>query len=89
MTRTKKAGTTGRFGARYGSTLRKRIKNIEERMKIPHKCPQCQTKAVRRLSIGVWQCKKCFFKFAGGAYVPTTMEGKKATRNVKRLKELV
>ncbi|MHA1145892.1 MAG: 50S ribosomal protein L37ae [Candidatus Helarchaeota archaeon] len=89
MPRTKKVGSTGRFGPRYGSTVRKRVAKIEEKMKQPHRCPQCQTPSVRRVSVGVWQCKKCSYKFAGGAYIPVTMEGKKATRNVKRLKDLM
>ena len=89
MGRTKKVGTSGRFGARYGSTLRKRVAKLEQKMKQPHKCPQCQMPAVKRISVGVWQCRKCSYKFAGGAYVPITMEGKKATRNVNRLKELI
>ena len=82
--RTKKAGITGRFGARYGSTVRKRVKRIEERMKQSHKCPSCQTKAVRRVSAGIWQCRKCDYKFTGGAYIPETSEGKKSARTTKR-----
>ncbi|MHA1130233.1 MAG: 50S ribosomal protein L37ae [Candidatus Helarchaeota archaeon] len=82
--RTKKVGITGRFGARYGSTVRKRIKRIEERMKQLHKCPQCQTRAVRRVSVGVWQCRKCDYKFTGGAYIPETSEGKKVGRTIKQ-----
>ncbi len=82
--RTKKVGITGRFGARYGSTIRKRVRKIEERMKQPHKCPQCRTKAVRRISVGIWKCRKCDYTFSGGAYVPETSEGKKIARITKR-----
>ena len=52
MARTKKAGISGRFGPRYGSTLRKRVKKIEEKMKERHKCPQCELKTVHRVSTG-------------------------------------
>jgi large subunit ribosomal protein L37Ae len=83
--RTKKVGITGRFGPRYGTTVRKRVKKIEERMKQPTKCPQCQTKAVKRVAVGIWTCRKCNFKFSGGAYVPETAEGKKLTRITRRL----
>ena len=88
MPRTKKAGITGRFGPRYGSTLRKRVKKIEENMKKKQKCPSCESMAVYRVSVGIWECKKCSFKFTGGAWLPVTSEGKKATRNVKRLKTM-
>ncbi|NVM27635.1 MAG: 50S ribosomal protein L37ae [Candidatus Helarchaeota archaeon] len=83
--RTKKVGITGRYGARYGSTIRKRVKKIEERMKQPHGCPQCRTKAVRRVSVGIWKCKKCNYTFSGGAYIPQTSEGKKTARVTKRI----
>lgn len=82
---TKKVGITGRFGARYGSTVRKRVRKVEERMKQPHKCPRCLTKAVHRLAVGIWQCRKCNLKFSGGAYMPETAEGRKATRGTKRI----
>ncbi|MFX1343279.1 MAG: 50S ribosomal protein L37ae [Promethearchaeota archaeon] len=72
MGRTKKAGRAGRFGARYGVTLRQRVAKIEANMKILHKCPSCQTKAVRRLSTGIWACRKCGHTYTGGAYVPAT-----------------
>ncbi|MFX1565820.1 MAG: 50S ribosomal protein L37ae [Promethearchaeota archaeon] len=72
MGRTKKAGTAGRFGARYGVTLRQRVAKIESNMKIKHKCPSCQTKAVHRVSTGIWRCRKCGHTFTGGAYIPAT-----------------
>jgi large subunit ribosomal protein L37Ae len=72
MGRTKKVGTAGRFGARYGVTLRQRVAEIETNMKAFHKCPSCQTKAVRRVSTGIWSCRKCGHTFTGGAYSPTT-----------------
>lgn len=72
MGRTKKAGRAGRFGARYGVTLRQRVAKIEANMKVLHKCPSCQTKAVRRVSTGIWSCRKCGHTFTGGAYIPAT-----------------
>ena len=68
MGRTKKVGSAGRFGVRYGRTTRKKIADIEALYKGKHKCNNCNKLAVRRLSFGVWECSKCNIKFAGKAY---------------------
>jgi len=71
MGRTKKVGIAGKFGARYGYTLRMRYKNIMEKKLAPHKCPRCGFVGyIKRLSVGIWFCKKCEYKFAGAAYTP-------------------
>jgi len=73
MGRTKVVGIAGRYGARYGSTLRKKVRDILEKRYSPHTCPFCGHKGrVVRLSTGIWTCKKCGAKWAGGAYVPKT-----------------
>ena len=77
MGRTKVAGSAGRYKARYGSTLRKKIALIESRMRAPHRCPRCLTsRKLRRISIGIWTCRKCGYTFTGGAWVPRTQVGK-------------
>lgn len=86
MGRTKKAGRAGRFGARYGVTIRQRVAKIEANMKILHKCPSCQTKAVRRLSTGIWTCRKCGHTYTGGAYVPAT-DAQKILRSFRERSE--
>ncbi|MEK6841174.1 MAG: 50S ribosomal protein L37ae [Nanoarchaeota archaeon] len=65
---TKKVGTTGRFGARYGRRLRQKVAEIEKKLKQWHKCPYCNKKRVRRLAAGIWFCKSCKSKFTGKAY---------------------
>ena len=82
MARTKKVGSTGRFGARYGAKLRRRILDIEKRQHAPHRCPACATRALKRQAAGLWKCKKCDLVFAGGAYVPYTDAGKAAKRAI-------
>ena len=81
MGRTKKVGIAGRFGPRYGSTVRKKYKRVMERLHAPHKCPNCGSYKVRRLSVGIWYCRKCGFKFAGGAYEPKTRLVKTITKS--------
>ncbi|MCK4952444.1 50S ribosomal protein L37ae [Candidatus Bathyarchaeota archaeon] len=80
MGRVKKVGSTRGFGARYGSTVRKRYIKIISEMREAHKCPQCNSKSVRRESVGIWKCKKCNFTFTGGAYTPVTKLGVVAKR---------
>ena len=66
----KKLGSAGRFGARYGFGLKKRILKVESIQKKTHKCPYCLKKSVKRLATGIWYCTKCKSKFAAKAYSP-------------------
>ncbi|MBR6203987.1 MAG: 50S ribosomal protein L37ae [Candidatus Methanomethylophilaceae archaeon] len=70
--RTVKVGSAGRFGARYGVIVRNRIKTIEAQQKKRHECPVCHHDSVRRVSSGIWFCKRCETKFAAEAYSPVT-----------------
>jgi len=69
---TKKAGTSGKFGARYGVVVRNRVKNIEAHQKEKHECPVCHHMSVKRISSGIWECRHCGVKFAAEAYSPKT-----------------
>jgi len=80
MGRTYKVGPSGSFGARYGTVARKRYSTIITGLRAAHECPQCHISAVKRLSVGVWLCGRCGFKFAGGAYAPRTKLGEIAER---------
>jgi large subunit ribosomal protein L37Ae len=82
LARTKKVGSTGRFGARYGAKLRRRVLDIEKKRHEPHRCPSCATRALKRQAAGLWKCSKCELLFAGGAYVPYTDAGKAAKRAI-------
>ncbi|HUW43591.1 MAG TPA: 50S ribosomal protein L37ae [Bacillota bacterium] len=64
----KKTKSAGRFGARYGKRVRSKLVAVETKQRIKQKCPFCEKKGVKRLSTGVWQCKKCDKKFANDAY---------------------
>ena len=68
--RTRKAGSVGRFGPRYGVRIRRRVQEVEEGLRRRHTCPRCQAVSVRRKSTGVWECRRCGNVFAGGAYRP-------------------
>ncbi len=70
MSGSKKVGSAGRFGVRYGRKLRQKIVSVETKQKQKHECPDCHKKTVKRLATGIWHCTKCLKKFAGKAYYP-------------------
>ena len=70
MARTKKVKSTGRFLARYGRKIRIRVRDIESLSKKKYVCPKCGAIKVKRVSSGIWACKKCGYKFTGAAYLP-------------------
>lgn len=63
-----KVGSAGRFGVRYGRKIRQKICEVESKQKGWHKCPYCHKQKVKRVSSGIWACKKCGAKFSGRAY---------------------
>lgn len=60
----------GRFGAKYGQSIRKLITEMGEKKKRTYICPVCKRKSLVRESSGVWICTKCGIKIAGDAYTP-------------------
>lgn len=71
MAKYKVVGIAGRFGAKYGSTLRKAWKEVMEKRYQDYQCPSCKTVGhVKRLASGIWYCDKCGNKWAGFAYTP-------------------
>lgn len=57
-----------RFGPRYGRTSRHKFAVLERQQKKIYKCPYCAKEKVKRMSIGIWRCQKCYSKFTGKAY---------------------
>ena len=68
--KSKKSKSSGRFGARYGKTVRARVVNVEVKQRKKQKCPYCGKLGAKRVSKGIWQCirKKCGKKFASDVY---------------------
>ena len=68
MPEEKKVGSTKRFGARYGRKVKHRFGVIEAEQRKRHKCPYCNATSVKRVAVGIWNCRKCGAKFTGKAY---------------------
>lgn len=83
--RTKKVGSSGRFGPRYGLSVKKQISSIDRNRHSKYTCPRCLKKNVKRVSAGVWECRSCSLKFAGGAYSPRTGKFKTLENRLSRL----
>jgi len=65
----KKTKSAGRFGARYGRSVRAKIVEVESKQRKKQKCPLCGRLGAKRLSKGIWKCSKCNKKFASNTYV--------------------
>ena len=66
--RTVKVGITGKYGTRYGSSLRRQIKNIEISQHSRYTCSFCGKDTVKRKAVGIWDCSACKKVVAGGAW---------------------
>ncbi len=88
-----KLGSVKRFGARYGRKLKLKFSQIEAEQRKLHKCPYCNKIAVKRVALGIWNCRKCNAKFTGKAYSVTrkiiTKETQIAEEEPEALKEEV
>lgn len=86
MARMKKSGISARFGPRYGANVRKKWRLVMQKQKSGKtECPKCQTRgSTKRISTGVWYCRKCEAKFTGGAYFIQTPRGAESFRISKQ-----
>lgn len=65
--RTKQVKSAGRFGSKHGIRVRRKITKIESVQRKKQFCIFCSGVA-KRISKGLWECKKCKKKFAGHTY---------------------
>ena len=86
--RTKKVGITGKYGTRYGSTLRKLVKKIEISQHSTYKCVFCGKDSVKRTCVGIWSCRSCRKVVAGGAYTLSTPSAITVRSTIGRLRRM-
>ncbi len=87
MSHTKKVGSTGRFGPRYGALHRRTVANVEKVQKAAHPCMKCGAVSVYRDGTALWSCQKCGYTFAGGAYAPKTGAGLGAEKALRAVQD--
>ena len=86
--RTKKVGICGKYGTRYGATLRKVVKKFEISQHARYVSPFCGKNTVKRTAVGIWHCKRTNKKIAGGAYQLSTSLAVSAKATIQRLRRL-
>ena len=86
--RTKKVGIVGKFGTRYGASLRKVVKKFEITQRAKYVSPFSGKECVRREACGIWKCKSTGRRIAGGAWSLSTAAAVTAKTNINRLRRL-
>mmetsp|Transcript_11285 Transcript_11285/g.31956 ORF Transcript_11285/g.31956 Transcript_11285/m.31956 type:complete len:95 (+) Transcript_11285:96-380(+) len=84
---TKKVGITGKYGTRYGASLRKIVKRYEILQRTRYACPFCGKEGVRRVAGGIWKCSPCGKVMAGGCWMLATGPATTARTTINRLKK--
>ncbi|VDO84800.1 unnamed protein product [Schistosoma mattheei] len=84
---TKKVGIVGKYGVRYGASLRKTIKKIEISQHAKYNCNFCGKDSLKRKAAGIWECKACKKVVAGGAYVCSTTAATTIRAAIRRLRD--
>ncbi|CCG80542.1 60S ribosomal protein L37a [Taphrina deformans PYCC 5710] len=86
--RTRKVGITGKYGTRYGASLRKDVKKMEITQHSRYVCTFCGKNAVKRTVVGIWKCGGCNKTMAGGAWTVSTTAAATVRSTVRRLREI-
>ena len=66
--KTKKIRAAGRFGSGYGTLVRKEFNKVEDLQRKKQESPFYKKAKAKRISAGIWKCKKTGKIFAGPAY---------------------
>merc|ERR1711870_89978 len=88
--RTKKVGVVGKYGTRYGASLRKTVKKMEITQHSKYICTFCGKENMKRIAVGIWYCdvKNCRIVVSGGAWTFSTTAAASVRSAIRRLREL-
>eukprot|EP00357_Protocruzia_adherens_P009328 CAMPEP_0114995756 /NCGR_PEP_ID=MMETSP0216-20121206/13917_1 /TAXON_ID=223996 /ORGANISM="Protocruzia adherens, Strain Boccale" /LENGTH=95 /DNA_ID=CAMNT_0002359855 /DNA_START=41 /DNA_END=328 /DNA_ORIENTATION=- len=86
--RTKKVGITGKYGTRYGASLRKMVAKLETSAKASYTCSFCGKDTVKKTAVGIWKCRACKKVLAGGAWQLQTATAASASATITRLRKM-
>ncbi|OBS81014.1 hypothetical protein A6R68_20787 [Neotoma lepida] len=78
----------GKYGTRYGASLRKMVKKIEISQHTKYTCSFCGKTKMKRRAIGIWHCSSCMKTVAAGAWTYNTTSALTVKSAIRRLKEL-
>merc|ERR1712044_109115 len=88
--RTKKVGVVGKYGTRYGASLRKTVKKMEISQHAKYLCTFCGKENMKRSAVGIWKCnvKSCRVIVAGGAWTYSTSAAASVRSAIRLLREM-
>ncbi|XP_036605667.1 60S ribosomal protein L37a-like [Trichosurus vulpecula] len=86
--RTNKVGIVGKYGTRYGASLRKMVKKIEISQHAKYTCSFCGKTKMKKRAVGIWHLGSCMKTVAGGAWTYNTTSAVTVKSSIRRLKEL-
>lgn len=86
--RTKKVGIVGKYGTRYGASLRKVAKKFEILQHAKYTCPFCGKDSVKRKAAGIWTCRACKKTVAGGCWQFATAAAATVRSTINRLRKV-
>jgi len=84
---TTKVGIVGKYGTRYGASLRKIAKRNERTQHARFPCAFCGKNSVKRRATGIWDCARCKRTVAGGAYILVTPAAAASRSTLRRMRE--
>jgi large subunit ribosomal protein L37Ae len=79
----------GKYGTRYGASLRKIVKRYEIQQRARYMCSFCGKENVKRVAGGIWKCKSktCKKTVAGGCWALSTGTAATVRATINRLKK--
>jgi large subunit ribosomal protein L37Ae len=66
--KTKKVKSAGKFGAGYGTNVRKNYNAVELKQRVRQVSPFYAKARAKRVASGIWKCQKTGKLFAGPSY---------------------